>query len=171
MSVCMFTGHRLQNLPFGFNENDKRCIALKKKMEILIREKIEKYGVVQFLTGMALGIDCFAAEIVIDFGRKYNGISLTAVVPCREQTIRWRQCDVIRYNAILARCSNIVLLQEKYTKDCMNKRNLYMVEHSDCVIAVWNGSGSGTGNTVKYAFERGLPVTVLNPVSLKIDYR
>ena len=46
MSVCMFTGHRLQNLPFGFNENDKRCIALKKKLEILIREKIEKYGVV-----------------------------------------------------------------------------------------------------------------------------
>ena len=26
--TCAFTGHRPQNLPFRFNESDKRCIAL-----------------------------------------------------------------------------------------------------------------------------------------------
>lgn len=26
--TCAFTGHRPQNLPFRFNENDDRCIAL-----------------------------------------------------------------------------------------------------------------------------------------------
>ena len=26
---CAFTGHRPQSLPFGFDESDERCIALK----------------------------------------------------------------------------------------------------------------------------------------------
>ena len=28
--TCAFTGHRPQKLPFGFNEADERCTALKK---------------------------------------------------------------------------------------------------------------------------------------------
>lgn len=31
--TCAFTGHRPQNLPFRFNESDKRCIALKNNSE------------------------------------------------------------------------------------------------------------------------------------------
>ena len=31
------------------------------------------------------------------------------------------------------------------------KKNEYMVDNSDYVIAVWNGKPSGTGNTVTYA--------------------
>lgn len=34
--TCAFTGHRPQNLPFRFNESDKRCIALKKQLRKLI---------------------------------------------------------------------------------------------------------------------------------------
>ena len=30
--TCCFTGHRPQSLPFGFNENDARCAALKKAL-------------------------------------------------------------------------------------------------------------------------------------------
>lgn len=30
MKSCAFTGHRPQNLPFGFREDDERCTALKK---------------------------------------------------------------------------------------------------------------------------------------------
>lgn len=33
----------------------------------------------------------------------------------------------------------------------MMKRNKYMVDNSDYVIAVWNGKPSGTGNTVRCA--------------------
>ena len=27
-NVCAFTGHRPQNLPFGFDESDEKCVAL-----------------------------------------------------------------------------------------------------------------------------------------------
>ena len=34
--ACAFTGHRPQKLPFGFNEEDPRCIALKAVIETQI---------------------------------------------------------------------------------------------------------------------------------------
>ena len=41
------------------------------------------------------------------------------------------------------------LLQQRYTPDCMHKRNRYMVDQADYIIAVWNGKPSGTGKTVQ----------------------
>lgn len=43
-----------------------------------------------------------------------------------------------------------------------------MVEHSDCVIAVWSGIEGGTANTICFATERHLPVTVLDPATFEI---
>ena len=62
---CAFTGHRPQSLPFGFNEADERCIALKQKLRDEIIRQIEENGVTHFITGMAIGVDMFAAEIVL----------------------------------------------------------------------------------------------------------
>lgn len=38
---CAFTGHRPQSLPFGFNETDSRCIALKRALHDQIINLIE----------------------------------------------------------------------------------------------------------------------------------
>lgn len=169
MQTCMFTGHRPQNLPFSLNERERRYTELKERLKELIEFKITEQNISNFITGMAIGIDCICAEIVIALTKKYPYLSLTAVIPCADQTIRWRRNDVIRYNAILKKCSQIIILQQHYTTDCMNRRNFYMVEHCDCVIAVWDGSRSGTGNTVRYALEKRLPVTILNPRTFDIS--
>ena len=66
MAVCMFTGHRPKGLPFGYNERDSRCKKLKKALKKLILNKIQNENVTTFLSGMALGTDMFAAEIVLD---------------------------------------------------------------------------------------------------------
>ena len=55
----------------------------------------------------------------------------------------------------------------KFT-DCMDKRNKYMVDQSDVIIAVWSGRPSGTGKTVQYAQSQGKPIVTINPNSLKI---
>ena len=44
MKTCAFTGHRPQNLPFGFNEEDERCIDLKKNLREQIINLIENEG-------------------------------------------------------------------------------------------------------------------------------
>jgi uncharacterized phage-like protein YoqJ len=45
----------------------------------------------------------------------------------------------------------------------MQKRNEYMVDNSDIVIAVWDGSKGGTYNCVKYAEKLGKKIIVINP--------
>lgn len=167
MTTCMFTGHRPQSLPFRFNEDDKRCRELKRRLTVLIREKIEN-GVTCFLSGMAIGVDCYAAEIVLSLKKEFPNTILYAIVPCANQSCKWNDAQIARYNAILKQCDKVVTLQDAYTSDCMQKRNRYMVEHSDCVIAVWNGTSSGTSSTVKYALSKKLPVTVLHPCTYSV---
>lgn len=166
----MFTGHRPQSLPFRFNESDVRCQRLKILLASLIREKIEN-GVTHFLSGMALGVDCYAAEIVLELKKEFPSITLEAVIPCANQSSKWSEQQVTRYNKILEQCDNTTLLQQNYTPDCMAKRNRYMVDHSDCVIAVWNGKNSGTSLTVRYAATKKLPITVLHPSTFVIQYQ
>ena len=49
MKTCAFTGHRPQNLPFGFNEEDERCVNLKKNLREQIINLIENEGVTHFM--------------------------------------------------------------------------------------------------------------------------
>lgn len=55
------------------------------------------------------------------------------------------------------------MLQRHYSSDCMQKRNRYMVEHADLILAVWDGQPSGTGMTVTYAHSLGKVVWRLDP--------
>ena len=61
---CCFTGHRPQKLPWGSDEWDWRCVALKERILLLIRE-LYREGYRHFITGMALGIDTYCCEMVL----------------------------------------------------------------------------------------------------------
>ena len=120
---CAFTGHRPQSLPFGFNEADERCIALKQKLRDEIIRQIEENGVTHFITGMAIGVDMFAAEIVLGLKSAYNGITLECAIPCETQAEKWSEALRDRYFDIASKCDKETLLQQRYTPDCMHKRN------------------------------------------------
>lgn len=163
--VCCFTGHRPQSLPFGFNEDDVRCKRLKELLKTEIVKMIGQ-GVTAFVSGMALGIDLFAAELVLELQKQYPEITLECAIPCENQAARWNEAARDRYFGIIERCDSETLLQTRYTPDCMQKRNEYMVNKSDYIIAVWNGRPSGTGNTVNYARQQGKAVIAINPENL-----
>ncbi len=74
--TCCFTGHRPQKLPFGFDEQDERCIKLKKQLKAEIETLITQKQVTHFITGMALGVDLICAEIVKELKEKYPYITL-----------------------------------------------------------------------------------------------
>lgn len=161
--TCAFTGHRPQSLPFRFNEEDPRCIALKKELESRIERLICEEGVTHFISGMALGVDMYAAEIVLALKRRYPEITLEAAIPCETQAAKWPEHLRDRYFDIATKCDKETMLQTHYTPDCMKKRNQYMVDRADILLAVWNGRASGTGQTVMYAREKGKPVWVIDP--------
>lgn len=168
MKTCAFTGHRPQNLPFGMNENDDRCVKLKEALKEQIINLIEAENVTHFITGMALGVDLYAAEIVLDLKARYPIITLESAIPCETQAVKWSMAQRERYYDIAAQCDTETMLQSHYSPDCMDKRNRYMVDHADYILAVWNGCPSGTGNTVRYAHKKGKTIIVINPVSLDV---
>lgn len=61
---CAFTGHRPKKFPWGYNEADPRCIALKQALTKEI-SKLAKDGYTDFLSGMAEGVDTWAALEVL----------------------------------------------------------------------------------------------------------
>ena len=168
MKICAFTGHRPQHLPFGMNENDERCIKLKEELKEQIINLIEAENVTHFITGMALGVDLYAAEIVLDLKARYPSITLESAIPCETQAVKWSAAQRERYYDIAAQCDKETMLQCHYSPDCMDKRNRYMVDHADYILAVWNGCPSGTGNTVRYAHKKGKSIIVINPDSLDV---
>ena len=94
---------------------------------------------------------------------EFPQIRIVACIPCGDQAVRFTRAQKARYDRLCAAADERIVLYPSYVEGCMQERNRYMVDHSDLVIAVWNGSPSGTGNTVAYARERGKPVWVLEP--------
>lgn len=167
--TCAFTGHCPQKLPFGLNEEDARCTALKEELRKQTINLIENENVTHFISGMALGTDLMAAEIVLDLKVSYPGITLESAIPCETQAVKWTVSQRERYYDIAAQCDKETMLQSHYTPDCMDKRNRYMVDHADFILAVWNGKPSGTGRTVTYARGKNRTVIVIDPVSLAVN--
>lgn len=166
---CAFTGHRPQNLSFRFDETDERCLCLKAELRNLIVQTIEQENVTHFISGMALGIDTYAAEIVLDLKSQFPFITLECAIPCETQAAKWSERYRNRYFGIVERCDKETMLQRHYSSDCMQKRNRYMVEHADLILAVWDGKPSGTGMTVTYARSLGKTVWSLDPNTLSVS--
>lgn len=162
MTAC-FTGHRPQSVHFKFDETDKDCKELKKRLKKQIVNLIENNGVNHFVTGMALGVDTWCAEIVLEIKKKYPFITLECVLPCEIQAKYWSEKQRDRYFGIIEKCDKETLLQSIYTEGCMLERNEFMVESSDYVLAVWNGvKKGGTYYTIKLAKKKDKRVIIID---------
>ena len=143
-------------------------MRLKAELRKLIVQMIEQKNVTHFISGMALGIDTYAAEIVLDLKSQFPFITLECAIPCETQAAKWSERYRNRYFRIIERCDKETMLQRHYSSDCMQKRNRYMVEHADLILAVWDGQPSGTGMTVTYAHSLGKPVWTLDPNTFSV---
>ena len=141
--TCCFTGHR------NLKKYDMR--EIKKVLEESIEELI-KIGVVNFEAGGALGFDTLAALTVLRMREKYPHIKLILVLPCKDQTYNWKESDIKTYEYIKSQADDCIYTSEHYWDGCMLKRNRYMIDHAEYVIAAWDGRKfGGTYSTVNYA--------------------
>jgi len=157
-----FTGYRPQKLPF-FGEDDPLCVELKQRIYKEIKRLCEE-GSVEFYCGMALGVDIWCAEAVLDIQKQFPKVELIAVIPCKTQSSVWGEKDQARYNDIIAKCSRVLCVSEEYTKSCMKKRNETLVKLCDVLIAVYDGKPGGTRQTVKIAEKQAKRIITISPM-------
>ena len=166
MKTCCFTGHRPKSLPWGYDENDLRCVSFKSKVKFTVENLIVGNGYKKFISGMAMGADMICAEIVLSLKNLYPYIKLECAVPNYAFTESWREEDVRRYSSILTRADNIRILNNSkvYSVRDLMLRNIYMVDNSELVIAVYiEGESGGTRNTIDYAKSKGKEVMIVEP--------
>lgn len=158
---CCFTGHRPSHLPWGSNELDPRCRALKQELSYRLKG-IYDAGYRHFICGMALGCDMYFAEAVLKLRKEHPDVSLEAAIPCGGQPERWSKAQRERYNRLIDQCDKVQVLQIAYTPDCMMKRNRYMVDHASLLLACSRSLPGGTMNTMLYALRQGVRVVTVD---------
>lgn len=150
--IVAFTGHRPDKLG-GYEPCVEHRIVQFHIRRVLLELKPER-----IITGMALGVDQWAAEIGRDIGIPYD-----AAIPFVGQDSRWPDAARRKYRELLDGAENWIVISQpaKNNYDAAAKlqwRNEWMVGHigpDGVLVAVWNGGPGGTANCVKYARKNG----------------
>lgn len=149
VSVC-FSGHR--SIPFLCRKQ------LKQQLKAAIT-KAYAGGYRHFYCGMAMGFDMLSAEVALSLQSELSDLQVIAVIPYRGQTERWNDAMKAKYDAILRNSDDVIVLSEHYYHGCLLRRNDYMVLHSSCLIAWYDGKPKGgTFYTCSKATANGLKV-------------
>ena len=169
LEVCACIGHRPHHLPWGYNTIDERYLSLKIKMRRILRELIGRYHTKHFISGMSLGVDTYAARLVLE-EKKRRGVTLECALFSASQDSGWFDSFREEYFSILSQADDVVLPSIDCTSECVYTRNRYMVDECDILFAVWNGEPGWTDHAVSYAKSQGVPVIVLHPETLRMSY-
>ena len=145
--ILAATGHRPERLG-GYD--DATYLELRQFALGYIRQRQPA----KVINGMALGWDTAWAAAAV-----YAGVPFIAAVPFLGQESRWPGPSQARYRALLAKAAEVVVVcQGDYSAQAMQRRNEWMVDRCDEVVALWDGSAGGTSNCVHYARRIGRPV-------------
>lgn len=151
--TCCFTGHR-PNKCRGTEEE------IRARLTVAIQTAINR-GYNTFITGMAPGVDTWAAEEVLKKKVENAEIKLIAAVPFpgveKKRTVELQNS----FKAILDNADDVQYVCTKYQFWAFHARDAWMVDHSSMVIAVFNGSSGGTEWTINYAKKKNRMIAII----------
>ncbi len=136
--TCCVTGHR--DIP------EERTDVIREYLYYEVISAIED-GYTHFISGFAAEADLLFAAIVAEQKEVYP-ITLEAAIP---HPGRMKTPDKT-FQKLIRCCDNVKIHSDSYFKGCYMRRNRYMINQSQRVIAVYDGrSTGGTAATVRYA--------------------
>lgn len=155
---CCFTGHRPEKLKIP-----------EEQLTLLLEEQIRNAiagGFTTYITGMAMGTDIVAGEIVLRLRKQDNRIKLICALPHPGFGLHWGGGWTERFRKVLAAADLTKTICPTFSYASYQIRNEWMVDHSSLVIGVFNGKRGGTRNTIDYAERVGVPCEVIREEKL-----
>ena len=95
---CCFSGYRPGKLPWGNDENDPRCRALKVRLRDVMEAAYDE-GYRHFICGMAQGCDLYFCELALQLRGERPDMTIEAAIPCRTQADSWSELQPALYAA------------------------------------------------------------------------
>jgi uncharacterized phage-like protein YoqJ len=124
-----------------------------------IRAALKKHRPLYGISGMALGADQDFIACCLDLKIPY-----VAAVPFVGQERVWRPAAQAVYRDLLSKAREVVVVSEGgYASYKMQVRNQWLIDHSNLLLAVFDGSPGGTANTVEYARRVGRTIEYIDP--------
>ena len=154
IKTCAFTGHRILSEDYNARELERVILGL------------IKGGFTTFLVGMALGFDTECFKLLENYRKEYP-IKIIACIPCRTQAYKFSLKQKTEYEKMLLSADEKVYVSEEYTKNCMFKRNMFMVDSASVLVAYLNSEKGGTFQTVNYAKRKNVQIIFINKKTAK----
>ena len=155
------TGHRPNKL-FGYNLRHPSYYALGRIMRSFLLSRIQAYGQLEAISGMALGTDQLYALVALKLRDEGQNIRVIAMMPCRNQNAKWASDEYWR-NILSRADESLIVTDAPYIPTCMQICDRAMVDRADEMLTVWDGTPSGTANCVRYAQKMGRKITNIMP--------
>jgi uncharacterized phage-like protein YoqJ len=171
--VMCFTGHRPTQLG-GYRGPEAERIQNNLFGHLArVVERAARAGFVTFISGGAQGTDQIGAEAVINRRKnpEFAHIKLVVARPYPTQFKVWPDYARERFFAIIREADVVVdVSPDPHANWKLQVRNQWMVNYSELVVGVWNGSKGGTWNCLQYAKKKRKNVLLINPMTLVEKY-
>ena len=170
IKTISFIGHRPGKLG-GYRPNPI-SIWVKQALNAAIEKTIEN-RVYRFICGGSLGADQWAAESVVQIrdqatGKSYqgrSGIELIIAQAFPSQSQNWPQENRWQYDKLLQKADQILAVDDDpYEAWKDHRRNIWLAENSDAMIAVWDGEPGRVSVPIGHAKGLKKPVLVIDPI-------
>jgi len=170
MPTACFTGHRkLAGEYYNRHNPSTEWHTLHGHLAGVVQSLIMDHKIGHFISGLAIGVDMLGAECV-DYVRDnlQMQVELTGAMPFPSQPSRWPKPTRDHFDHICSLCNEVLCVSaDPYSPDKMQIRNIWMVDQSDYVIAIWDGmSKGGTWNCINYAKSQGKPILLIQPMGV-----
>ena len=135
--TCAIIGCSPMCFPWGFDEEDEGCAALK----LILMNRITRLrseGCTRFSVCMDFGAGLYAAEILHGLKESDDDLETICYVPYEEQATKWTPELRDRYFNALAECTEVVNVSYEKTVGCEFKAHLEAINEADTVIAVYD---------------------------------
>ena len=135
--TCAIIGCSPMCFPWGFDEEDEGCAALKL---ILINQisKLRGEGCTRFAISMDCGVGLYAAEILHGLKGSDEELETICYVPYEEQATKWTPELRDRYFNTLAECAEVINAAYEKTVGREFKAYLEAINEAGTVIAVYD---------------------------------
>lgn len=160
-----FSGHRPNRLPSSESQLSK--LAIKLQLEL---QRLHMLGYDTVYCGMAEGADRLCYEAVLCnnlFKANIDKMQLHCVFPYAAASNRSSSAIRCDANDDIPFSDRITIISPKYRPGCFHQRNRFLVDNSDILLTVYDGSNKGgTAYTIEYARKQGKPIIMINPYTL-----
>ena len=148
------TGHRVERL-----EDHEDAV------KELISEALQRIGATRLYQGMANGVDLWSAKEAWKLKIPY-----TACKPWAGHSPRYG--DRIEYTKVIRHADEVIDVSPHFGYPgpwVYGKRNEFIVDNSQALIAVWDGDRyGGTYHCIQYAWKKSIPVFRIDPEEREI---